>query len=184
MRVQNGDRVLWQIGLGISLLCAALLGAACVLPPAPVASLPSTEAVSSPTPQPPTLEPSTPTPRPSTSTPEPPTATLEPPTAEVADTPQSGGSILDQIFPPGSLKERELVLYNCGSCHSWVCAVIGQRAPESWNSTKATHADRVSGLSQDDLDMLFNFLAENFNDTKPEPNLPEELRSQGCTTQG
>jgi hypothetical protein len=34
-----------------------------------------------------------------------------------------------------------------------------------------------------DYDTLFAYLAENFNNTKPEPELPEPLRQQGCTTQ-
>ncbi len=41
----------------------------------------------------------------------------------------------------------------------------------------------VTSLSEDDYGTLFAYLSQNFNDTKPEPKLPEQLRQQGCTTQ-
>jgi hypothetical protein len=90
---------------------------------------------------------------------------------------------MDEIFPPGHETERDLVIYTCGSCHAWVCAVIGQRPVEHWTTVQATHKDKASGLDDEEYTLLFDFLAENFNDTKPEPDLPEALRDQGCTTQ-
>lgn len=122
-----------------------------------------------------------------------PTATSEPATATaestatgeaVAATPaaeQPGKVNLDKIFPDG--KGRELVLNNCTACHSFVCVVRGQRTVDHWNTVMATHRPRVSSLSDDDYKVLFDYVKENFNDTKPEPELPVELQSLGCSGQ-
>jgi hypothetical protein len=37
-------------------------------------------------------------------------------------------------------------------------------------------------MTEEDYDALFNYLEENFNDTKPEPRLPPQLREQGCSS--
>jgi len=31
------------------------------------------------------------------------------------------------------------------------------------------------------VDLMFTYMKENFNDTKPEPQIPAELQGQGCT---
>lgn len=80
---------------------------------------------------------------------------------------------LDAIFPPG--KGRDLVLMNCTTCHGFGIIVRGQRKMGHWETLKRDHRDRVSGLSDGDHNTLFTYLAENFNDTKPEPELPEWL---------
>lgn len=98
---------------------------------------------------------------------------------------QSSGGGVDfaAIFPAGFEAETDMLLFNCGSCHSWVCAVIEQRPETHWNTVQASHRDRVSGLSDSEYEELFAFLKANFNDQQPEPELPPELRSLGCTTQ-
>lgn len=93
-----------------------------------------------------------------------------------------GGGVMD-IFPAGYEAETDLLLFSCGSCHSWVCAVIDQRPESHWNTVQATHRDRVSNLSDSEFEQLFAFLKGTFNDQNPEPDLPAELRSLGCTTQ-
>jgi mono/diheme cytochrome c family protein len=92
----------------------------------------------------------------------------------------SKGSTLPEILPPG--KGLTLLLENCSSCHSVVCAVKGQRPVDRWESLKNDHKDKVTGLSDGDLNTLFSYLAENFNNNKPEPNLPPELAQQGSCT--
>ena len=164
MPSRDGSKAFWQGKIVISLLFMAWLWAACVLPPAPTATQPSVAVVSVSTAQPPTLEPATPTP--------------ELPTATVASTPQSVANVLDQIFPPDKIREIELVLLNCGNCHSWLRPVCAHKTANEWNVTRSIMRDRVPGLSQEDFDTLFDFLAENFNDTKPIPDLPEALRNE------
>ncbi len=74
-----------------------------------------------------------------------------------------------------------MVLNACGSCHSVVCAARGQRTAESWESIKKGHQDKLTDLSSANLNVMFSYLKENFNDTKPEPQIPAELLQQGCT---
>lgn len=90
------------------------------------------------------------------------------------------GSTLPEILPPG--KGLTLLLDNCSSCHSVVCAVKGQRPVDRWESLKNDHKDKVTSLSEADLNTLFSYLAENFNNAKPEPKLPPELAQQGSCT--
>ena len=117
-----------------------------------------------------------------TATPQAEAAATEPPPAE-AEASEPTTVDLDAIFPPDKETERNLVMFNCGSCHAWVCAVIDQRPVEHWRTTKANHRDLVSSLTDEEYDALFNFLSESYNDTQPEPPLPAALRDLGCTTQ-
>ena len=152
------------------------------VPPTPTPVPPAATAI------PPTATPvpPTPTPVPPAATAIPPTATAVPPTATpvppaATSAPASGQVNLDAILPPG--KEQGLVLSTCGSCHSFVCVVIGQRPLEHWESVKGIHRGYVMGFAEEDYNQLFAYLSENFNDSKPEPDLPELLQQQGCTTQ-
>lgn len=76
-----------------------------------------------------------------------------------------------------------MLLNNCTSCHSFVCAVTGQRTVDYWQTVKTGHRERVSSLSDDDFNALFTYLADNFNDKKPVPALPPELAGLGCSAQ-
>ena len=78
---------------------------------------------------------------------------------------------------------RTLLLANCSNCHSFVCAVIGQRTEGHLRSVRGTHLERVSSLTTEELDTLFAYLYENFGENHPEPQLPEALAGQGCTAQ-
>ena len=80
------------------------------------------------------------------------------------------------IFPPGD--GRELVLNNCASCHNVACTAIGQRPSERWDALKVSHKEHVSGVN---LDVVFGYLNANFNDTKPQPNVPPSFLEGGCT---
>ena len=164
--------------VAVVIVAGGLLVAACGAPAAqPGVAL--TPGLPTATPVPPTPTPVPPTATPPTATAVPPTATPVPPAATSA--PASGQVNLDAILPPG--KEQGLVLSTCGSCHSFVCVVIGQRPLEHWESVKGIHRGYVMGFAEEDYNDLFAYLSENFNDSKPEPELPELLRQQGCTTQ-
>ena len=83
------------------------------------------------------------------------------------------------IFPPGP--GRDLVLNTCGSCHSVVCATRGQRTGERWKSLQKDHNDKLTNVSGAQLNLMFAYLKANFNDAKPEPQVPPEFLQQGCT---
>ncbi len=108
-----------------------------------------------------------------------PAATAAPTSAST--TGQPGKVNIDAIAPPAP--GRDLLFDNCTSCHSWVCAVVGQRSAGAWQTVKTTHRQRVTALSDQDYNTLFDYLSSNFNDQKPQPDLPPELASQGCTAQ-
>ncbi len=80
---------------------------------------------------------------------------------------------MDSIFPPDP--EREVVLYTCTACHTFVRIVLGQRNLERWEAVKNQHRLRVRSLSNSDFDALFAYLEANFNETKPVPTLPDWL---------
>jgi mono/diheme cytochrome c family protein len=78
---------------------------------------------------------------------------------------------LDEIFPPG--EGRDLVLVNCLTCHGLVRIVWGQRDAARWGPVKNRHRERLIGLSDEEFNTLFAYLVENFNATKPVPDLPQ-----------
>lgn len=109
------------------------------------------------------------------------TATASPTPATISTSGQSTKVDLNAFLPPG--KGQTLLLNNCTSCHSFVCAVQGQRSVDYWQTIKNGHRERVSSMSDDDYDALFSYLAENFNDKKPVPELPSALQDLGCSAQ-
>lgn len=87
---------------------------------------------------------------------------------------------LDAFAPPS--RGRDLVIMNCDYCHSWVCAVRNQRTLDHWVLVENVHSGRGWVLlSDEDWRALFNYLEQNFNDRKPEPNLPPAFKDAGCT---
>ena len=124
-------------------LAGGVLAASCAVPAAQPSVPANILAVATPTPAVAASEPATPTPEP---------ATLI-------------GSVafqrldLDSFLPPG--RGRDLLLMNCGSCHSFVCAVRGQRAVGHWENLKQQHTGRVlPGLPEEDYNTLFAYLSE------------------------
>jgi cytochrome c5 len=86
---------------------------------------------------------------------------------------------LAAIFPAGA--GRDLVLDTCGTCHPVVCAARGQRTAERWDSIRKGHQDKLTAQSAANVNVMFAYLKQNFNETKPEPKIPPELLQQGCT---
>ncbi|MBI4787427.1 MAG: hypothetical protein HY782_10320 [Chloroflexi bacterium] len=121
----------------------------------------------------PTLAPTTaPTPAPTTA----PTAAAT--TSAGAATPATKPGSMASYLPAGA--GRDLLLTGCGNCHSPLCPVIGQRAAGHWERVNIQHKSEVSAMSDADYKTIFDYLGANFNDTKPEPALPAEMR-QGIT---
>jgi hypothetical protein len=122
---------------------------------------------------------------PSTKAPVQPSATTQPtaaPLKAVTQTPTSGVQKLnlDDYFPPGA--GRDLVLQNCTACHSIVPIVTGQRTKDRWLNIKIDHADKLGSLTESDATIIFDYLAANFNDSKPEPQLPDWYLQQQSST--
>ena len=86
---------------------------------------------------------------------------------------------LTDIFPEGL--GRPMVLDSCGACHAAACAAIGQRTQARWASLKQDHRDKLPDMNDADYEVLFAYLSENFDDSKPEPAIPPQFLEGGCT---
>lgn len=80
---------------------------------------------------------------------------------------------LDEIFPAGP--GRALVLDNCTTCHTITPIVVVQMTREARERWARDHRDRVPVVSDADYKTLTEYLVENFNPSKPIPQLPKEL---------
>jgi hypothetical protein len=111
-----------------------------------------------------------------TATPAPPTATSQPTKASTTPTAQASTSgqqklNLDDYMPKGA--SRDLLLQDCTGCHSFVPIVTGQRTKQRWENIRVAHRDAVLSLNDKDYNAIYDYLSENFNDTKPEPKFPD-----------
>ena len=86
---------------------------------------------------------------------------------------------LADLFPEGSGKA--LVLDTCGECHALACSAIGQRTLARWAGLEEDHRDKASNLSEENLETIFAYLSEHFNDSRPEPRVPPRFLEAGCT---
>ena len=100
------------------------------------------------------------------------------PEAEPAAAAAEPATVAD-LFPAGA--GRALVLDSCGSCHAVACSAIGQRTPARWDNLKEDHRDKAPNMEEEDLETLFAYLNENFNDSKPAPIVPAHFLAEGCT---
>ena len=67
---------------------------------------------------------------------------------------------------------------SCGNCHNLACSAIGQRPAERWKALEEGHKDKVTS---GDMHAMFEYLAANFNASKPEPKIPPRFLEGGCT---
>ena len=85
-----------------------------------------------------------------------------------------GKAELDQIFPPG--KGQDLVFRACVNCHNWVPIVMAGFDKEGWQQNMMNHRNRVTGLSDEEFNYLYDYLAQTFPPGHPVPdNIPEDL---------
>ena len=194
------EKVIFTLFCGLTLLLSLTACAAPPTPP-PTATLAPTAAPTAAPTRAPTVVPTTaptvaPTAVPTTAptvaptaaatrtpTPAPTTApTIAPTTAPTTAATTSAGAATPAT-KPGSMASflpagpgRDLLLTNCGNCHSPLCPVIGQRAAGHWQTVKTNHKSQVGAMSDSDYKTLFDYLEANFNDTKPEPALPAEMK--------
>lgn len=80
---------------------------------------------------------------------------------------------IEQIFPAAA--EREILLNNCTSCHTFVPIVVLQMDQEAWERNKVIHRSRVPALGDAEFDNLYKYLIANFNPNRQVPRLPKEL---------
>ena len=97
------------------------------------------------------------------------------PAAAAAPTAPELKTVAD-VFPPGA--QREAVMNSCGNCHNLACSAIGQRSTERWKGLEEGHKEKVTS---GDLHAMFEYLAANFNASKPEPKIPPKFLEGGCT---
>lgn len=86
---------------------------------------------------------------------------------------------MDAIFPQGP--GRELLLNNCQSCHTWVPVVVLQMQEDEWYRWSIEHRQRVTGLSDEEFQTLYDYLVVNFNPDRPVPELPPALLESWTT---
>ena len=128
----------------------------------------------------PTLVPPTPTPIPPTPTPVPPTPTPVPPTPTLSPvvTPTPAGETtvvnLDEFFPPGP--GQELVFENCGNCHNLGAILVVQFTENQWQTNQDSHAVRFTALTEEEFELIYDYLKTNFYPGKL-TDIPEEFLS-------
>ncbi len=89
---------------------------------------------------------------------------------------------MEAIFPPG--EGRDLVLYTCMSCHTFVRIVVGtnhSHATDSgqlshWDIHRNLHKQRLMQLTDQQVDLIYKYLKANFNEWKTPPRLPSWLK--------
>ena len=81
-------------------------------------------------------------------------------------------------LPPGP--GRALLIPSCDTCHSYLCGVFHKLTVDHWRTVRANHGTRIGSLNAADFNTVFEYLMTNFNATKPEPDVPPEIK-QGAT---
>jgi len=110
------------------------------------------------------------------------TAAAKPAAASASAPPGASGAAANEpktvadVFPPGP--GRDQVLNSCGNCHNVACAAIGQRNALRWDALRDGHKEHMQGA---DLNVVFAYLKENFDDRKPAPVVPPRFLEGGCT---
>ncbi len=80
---------------------------------------------------------------------------------------------IDAIFPAGP--GRDLVLNNCQGCHVWAPIVILQMDESQWYRNSLEHRDRVEALTDEEFEVLYDYLTSTFTPARPVPELPPAL---------
>ena len=82
---------------------------------------------------------------------------------------------LSDFFPPGPA--QELIFENCGNCHNLGAIVIVQFNEEAWTTNANNHRVRFTALSEEEYEMIYDYLKANFYPGAPMPDVPEEFLS-------
>ncbi len=139
----------------------------------PTQAVAATSPVTTPTTAPATV----PTVAPTVAPTQPPKPTV-PPTSAAAGSASKPGTFgkadVDKIFPPG--RGQDLVFQACVNCHNWVPLVLAGFDANGWKQNQMNHRNRVSSLSDDDFNYLYQYLVQTFPAGHPVPtNIPDDL---------
>lgn len=72
-------------------------------------------------------------------------------------------------------RSRELVIYYCTACHSFVPIVLQQYDAGSWQGLMARHRGWIPNLGQADFEQIEAYLIANFRPDLDPPEMPPEL---------
>jgi hypothetical protein len=73
---------------------------------------------------------------------------------------------------------RTIILDNCTSCHAFVPIVLQQFDEAGWKGLFDRHRGRTPQLSDQQMSSIETYLAANFNERQPPPELPADLLKQ------
>jgi len=96
-----------------------------------------------------------------------------PPEAESAPAGTGMSVDLEALFPPPA-EMRDMVMNNCTNCHTFVPIVILQMGSDHWDTSMNIHREYVA-LSDEERQVLYDYLKANFNPDTPVPELPAAL---------
>lgn len=74
---------------------------------------------------------------------------------------------------------RDLILISCTACHPFVPIVKAQKSEEEWDGTLSVHRERVPELSEEEFQLIRQYLVTHYNPDQPVPQLPPELENLG-----
>ncbi len=81
---------------------------------------------------------------------------------------------MNYIFPPG--RGQDLVFRDCADCHNWVPMVFSGYDRGGWLNTMYNHRERVSAMSDEDFEYVWEYLIRTWPPDRPTPdNIPKEL---------
>lgn len=83
------------------------------------------------------------------------------------------------VFPEGA--GRELVLENCQSCHVLVPILVLRMDEAAWYRSSIEHRERVEGLTDQEFEVLYDYLTSKFPPDRPIPKLPPALLDSWTT---
>lgn len=72
-------------------------------------------------------------------------------------------------------KSRELVVFYCTACHTFIPIVMQQFDAAGWGSLLQRHRGWIANATDADFNQLREYLTANFRPDLPPPPVPEEL---------
>lgn len=94
-------------------------------------------------------------------------------------TPEAKPFNIRDVFPEGA--GRELVLENCQSCHVLVPILVLRMDEAAWYRSSIEHRERVEGLTDQEFEVLYDYLTSKFPPDRPIPKLPPALLDSWTT---
>ena len=80
-----------------------------------------------------------------------------------------------EVGPEQCNEARDLILNNCTTCHTFVPIVLQQSDEGAWRGLLDRHRSRATKLSEEDFNLIHQYLSANFNPENEPPELPPAL---------